>query len=108
MTKRTCRLSQGKKTLTITQGKKVTQYQIENLFPDADLADPAFRLVKNDGKEYTVHVDKWGCHCDCPDAHWRKDKRGEFCKHLSAMAAVGLIPEEERDVTVPNEAQEEF
>lgn len=77
--------------LVLTLGKKVTRYLVEDICPDVELANPAFRLTKEDGTSYTVAKTKWGVSCDCGDAVWRRDKRNEICKHAAAAIAVGLI-----------------
>jgi hypothetical protein len=48
----------------------------------------AFALRKADGTVYHVAADEHGPQCDCPDATFRDRK----CKHLGALAAVGLFP----------------
>jgi hypothetical protein len=50
------------------------------------------RLRKGDGTAYHVHRDEHGCGCDCPDFTFSRegiDPRG--CKHVVALAAVGLL-----------------
>jgi hypothetical protein len=57
--------------------------------------DPAIRsawtLIKGDGEAHTVHVDGHGPACTCGSFVYRKAGTGEGCKHINALATVGLI-----------------
>lgn len=92
------RLSEDGKTLTITTQPKrrkkplVVTYTVERLDPDPEVANPAFRLLKEDGEFYDVHVDEWGPMCSCPHATFRGANSKVPCKHVLALQAVRLIP----------------
>lgn len=85
-------------TLTVTtqpKGKKkplVVTYTVHNLHPDARVANPAFRLTKEDREFYDVHMDSYGPCCTCPHATYRGHSSRVPCKHALALQAVGLMP----------------
>lgn len=91
MTKRTTRLTHSGRVLWIIRGKKIDLYVIEDAKPDKKLADPAIRLTKADGTQYTVAKTKNGPTCCCADFNYRHDKTGKVCKHILAMRAVKLL-----------------
>lgn len=52
----------------------------------------AYRLRRLDtGEVYDVAEGEWGPCCDCADAAFRRDGTGTSCKHVRALAALGLL-----------------
>jgi hypothetical protein len=51
----------------------------------------AYRLKKADGTTYDVAEGEHGPMCDCPDAVYRHDGTGTYCKHVRALSALNLI-----------------
>ncbi len=70
-----------------------TTYTVVDLYPEPDLALPAYRLLSDDGPSYDVAVTEHGMTCDCADMIWRREKRGYVCKHCHACVLVHLFPE---------------
>lgn len=66
-------------------------YFITDLRPDKRVADPAYRLTKEDGTEYDVHQDRHGAHCDCKDFIYAREHSQKKCKHVEALKALGLL-----------------
>ena len=66
-------------------------YTLKNLNPDPTIADPAWRLTKEDGTSYDVHVDEWGASCTCPDYVYSRQNEEKKCKHCEALRATGLL-----------------
>src|SRR4051794_26562934 len=59
---------------------------------DAFAALKSFRLTKGDGTAYDVAVTLTGNVCDCPDFVFHRDGIDPAgCKHVKALAAVGII-----------------
>lgn len=77
----------GKKIVPI-----VVNYTVTDLRPDPKVANPAYRLTKDDGEFYDVHLDEWGPACSCPHATFRGANNRVPCKHCLAMMACGLLP----------------
>ncbi len=69
---------------------KGSVYALTNLHPGS-MPSKAWRLRKITGKTYTVSVDEGRGHCTCADFIYAREKRGDTCKHLLAMKAVGLL-----------------
>ncbi len=65
-------------------------YLLTRIKADPKMGLTAWRLTKADGKNYDVHKDIYGHHCDCPDFLWRC-KDGQFCKHIRAARALKLL-----------------
>lgn len=70
-------------------------YHVEVLSADRRVADAAFTLTKvekdgSSGNEYTVHSDRHGTHCTCPDFVWRKNRN---CKHITSLRETNLLKE---------------
>ena len=67
-----------------------TEYYIGNITRSIDR--PIWRLTKTDGS------DSYDCtvmeipHCTCADYVWRREKYGDYCKHIKALIAVFLLP----------------
>lgn len=75
-------------------------YLVTPLSPNP-ITGPAWRLTKLDldGKfavlsetHYDVAVMHGIATCTCGDAHWRRDRKGECCKHAFALAEASLLP----------------
>lgn len=66
-------------------------YVLTNLEPDPCVASPAWRLVKESGVSYDVHLDEHGAHCSCPDFVFAREHAAKKCKHCEALMAVGLL-----------------
>lgn len=69
-------------------------YWLRSLTPDPRVADPAWRLTKEDaaGTFYDVHVDEHGAKCTCPDFVVRREnKDSKGCKHVAALRQMGLL-----------------
>jgi len=80
--------------LKIKSGKKprTVYYLVVPVATDPQVANVAWRLVKEDGTQYTVHLDGRGVHCTCWDHIVRRENvEREGCKHCRALAAVGLL-----------------
>ena len=60
-------------------------YGLTRLHVDPRQAETAWRLRKKTGKEYTCWEDEHGLHCDCKDFIYRREKKGETCKHLASL-----------------------
>lgn len=84
----TARLSHGRKLLTMTVKGKRTVYVVENLHPTESVANPAYRLTKEDGKTYDVAMTDHGPVCDCADSQFRS----RCCKHILGAITVKLLP----------------
>lgn len=71
-----------------------TDYLMTFLHPDPAVANPAWRLSKQDGSGvvYDVHLDRNGASCTCPDFVFCREHRDPAgCKHIAAMRARGLF-----------------
>ena len=55
------------------------------------VARKAWRLTKADGTTYDVGIREFGTECSCGDFNFRRQQRGQQCKHIRAMVAVGLL-----------------
>lgn len=66
-------------------------YALAWLSPHPTVASGAWRLTKNDGTTYDIHVDAFGPHCSCPAATYRGENTADVCKHCAAMRATGVI-----------------
>lgn len=88
----TCKIVEkwGQRFLEIVTRGKTTYYKIDDLHPDPRVADPAWRLTKEDGESYDVGCDEYGPFCSCADSQYRR----RACKHIQAAQAVGLLPKE--------------
>ena len=87
---RSVRLSEDGKTLTINIDGEATDYALERLDPDTEVANPAFNLKKSDGEVYHVWKDAWGIHCTCASYEFSKSAR-KHCKHTDGMIALKLL-----------------
>jgi len=71
-----------------------TQGYVVRFLP-TDPAAGVSRLIylhKVDGPSYHVHRDVHGCGCTCPDFTFSRDGVDPAgCKHVKALAAVGLL-----------------
>jgi hypothetical protein len=83
------KLSKSGKTLTITKDGVEFYYDIEDLQPDTRVARKAFRLTKDDGIFWDVHLDEWGVGCTCGDCVF---SNGQECKHIWGLRDRGLLP----------------
>ena len=93
---RVARLTHGGRLLWIIQRKKgkpdqIDLYVVEDARPDPLVADPAFRLTKSAGTQYTVALHAGSATCCCQDANYRH----RACKHCRALKAVGLLKKPE-------------
>jgi hypothetical protein len=69
-----------------------TSYVLRRVPTDPSAALRAWRLKKNDGTHYNVAVTEHGPVCDCPDFVFHRDGLDPAgCKHVKALAAVGLM-----------------
>lgn len=63
---------------------------------------PEHRLVwelqREGGEPHVVVVFKAQSrlHCDCEDFGYRRERKGELCKHLSSLADAGLVPHKDK------------
>lgn len=92
---RTAKLSEDKKTLTLTQSDHVEVYAVEDTHPDPGVAQKAFRLKNSQYRTYDCWLDEWGQHCDC-GAFLFRNVNNDPCKHLLALQVCGLLPKERR------------
>jgi len=71
-----------------------TSYALRRIPADPSIALKAFRLRKADGTAYYVAATEHGPVCDCPDFTFHRDGIDPAgCKHIRALAAVGLMSE---------------
>lgn len=68
-----------------------TDYEVQRLDGHPDIGFPAVRLIKADGSSFDLLRTKHSWQCECPDFANRRQHKGEECKHIRALAAVGLI-----------------
>lgn len=93
----TARYEDGKLTIITeaVRGKKTVKlkvvYVVTDLAPDRRVANPAFRLTKDNGEFYDVALMQYGPVCSCPHATFRGANSRVPCKHCKALAAVGLL-----------------
>ena len=75
-------------------GIKGFSYKVEPTAIDPSIGTHGFALVDLDRKrEYVIHRDTHGeNHCTCPDFIYRHAGSGRSCKHLRALAELGLVP----------------
>ena len=74
---------------TLTDGD---YYRVERLKPPLDSeVRHGFTLTKRTGEQHTVAQNIYGWGCSCGDFTFRRDKRGDVCKHIASLEAVGLI-----------------
>jgi hypothetical protein len=73
-----------------------TSYNVRPVTPDAGSGVArAWRLKRRDADAIVASVGTDGrARCECADFEWRRSARPELgpCKHLAALAAVGLFP----------------
>lgn len=63
-------------------------YSVEPLKPTPSVAKKAWRVTKiTEGErvQYDVHLNQHGWSCTCGSFHWRKERAGEECKHVTAI-----------------------
>lgn len=78
-------------------------YYLTRIQTDREVAQTAWRLMKEDGECYDVAMTEFGIECSCPDAHWRKRaEKGELCKHAASLVAVSLLPPLPRRMETPH------
>ena len=69
-----------------------TSYTLRRIPCDPAAVLKAFRLRKSDGTTYFVAKTEHGPTCDCPDFTFHRDGLDPAgCKHVKALAAVGLM-----------------
>jgi hypothetical protein len=69
-----------------------TCYSVRPVPCDPSAALRCYRLRKADGTAYHVSRHPWGCECTCPDFVFHRDGIDPAgCKHVKALAAVGLL-----------------
>ena len=78
--------------LTIDSGE-VKTYEVEILKPDPSIASKAIRLRGENGSITDVVMTVHGIACDCLDYLYKRESRGELCKHAKGLIAVGLLPQ---------------
>ncbi len=66
-------------------------YVVLRLATDPNVANVAFRVRKPDKTEYTVHRDRHGLHCTCPDGTYRRENTPHLCKHAAALVKAQLL-----------------
>lgn len=76
--------------LTIRTGYCLKTYHLEIVVPGRH-----WRLRQANGAIFDVVAEPWGGACDCQDYIWRRESRDpRGCKHVQAIAAVGLLGEQ--------------
>ncbi len=87
------RFESGAWVLTITQGTTAKRYGLEELSPHPEVGSPAYRLTpeSSSSEPYDVILTATGWECGCADWNYRHRNDGEFCKHVAALFAVGLL-----------------
>ena len=93
------RLSADGATLTITTKRKrgkdlVRVYEVKDVRPDPEVANPAFSLTTEEGEVYHVGATEWGAFCECADFHYRRQNSKGGCKHIRCLQVAGLLPKE--------------
>jgi hypothetical protein len=87
------RPARGSCRLTLTINRKT--YDVRPIPCQAFGAVKAYRLRKADGPVYAVVQMVHGAECDCPDFVFRRDGLDPAgCKHVRALAVLGLIRQE--------------
>src|SRR5262245_8096363 len=87
---RTVRPAHGVARLTLTING--TPYALHPFAAEAPEVGRAYRLRKADGTVYDAAEMAGGAICSCPDFIFARDGRANGpCKHLAALAAVGLL-----------------
>lgn len=66
-------------------------YLMKYLAPEKELANPAWRLRKEDGDVIDVAMTPHGLTCTCADFNYRRQYEEKKCKHCCAISAVGLM-----------------
>jgi hypothetical protein len=69
-----------------------TAYQVTRTDADPRLARNVIGLTKADGVSYTVAMTAHGVQCSCPDFIFRREAKGEVCKHIRSLQCHGLLP----------------
>src|SRR5712671_409274 len=97
--------------ITLTDEKEATTpYNVREvpIHPDIGTA-PAFELTSFPGGKigpvYHVYNGQFGWTCDCCDFDHRSGNTKSGCKHISAMAVVGIIRDERHAEIVKGEDQ---
>lgn len=67
------------------------KYTVTRLDPAPEIGFPAIRLTREDGHSYDLIRTPDGWTCECWDFKARREDHGEFCKHLRAAEATGVI-----------------
>lgn len=88
-------------TITVTnqRGKDVqTKYAVIFLAPNAEVANPAWRMVKLlkagalSDVSYDVALLPHGPECTCPDFNYCRDHKDEKgCKHIASLRKAGML-----------------
>jgi hypothetical protein len=79
-------------TARLTLAINGTTYTLRRIPCDPSAALRPWRLRKADGTSYNVGVTEFGPTCDCPDFTFHRDGIDPAgCKHVKALAAVGLM-----------------
>lgn len=74
-----------------------TEYVLVNLTRDNVVADPLWRLLKDDGSSYDVSVADGYTTCTCADfTYEREHKDPKGCKHIAALRQHGLLHPQRR------------
>ncbi len=89
---RTRKIEPAHGTARLTLTINGTSYTLRRIPCDPSAALRAWRLKKNDGTHYNVAATEHGPCCDCPDFTFHRDGIDPAgCKHVKALAAVGLM-----------------